>query len=72
MQSMRNTFSELGEPGMRFLNAEQIRIIDEALRSLGDFGELRLVVEKGRLRFLVTQKSYDALKVSPGAFEPME
>jgi hypothetical protein len=44
-------------------------MIDEALRSLGDFGELRLVVEKGRLRFLVTQKSYDAYKLKPGSFD---
>jgi hypothetical protein len=42
-------------------------MIDEALCSLGDYGEVRLVVEKGRLRFLVTQKSYDALKWYPGS-----
>jgi hypothetical protein len=41
-------------------------MIDEALSSLGEFGEVRLVVEKGHLRFLVTQKSYDALKWQPG------
>jgi hypothetical protein len=28
---------------------------------------LRLIVEKGRLRFLVTQKSFDALKWKPGS-----
>lgn len=52
----------------RFLDAEQIRLIDEALGSLGEFGELRLIVEKGHLRFLVTQKSFDAYKVKPGQF----
>lgn len=41
-------------------------MIDEALCSLGDYGEVRLVVEKGYLRFLITQKSYDALKWYPG------
>lgn len=41
-------------------------MIDEALRSLGEYGEVRLVVEKGRLRFLITQKSYDTLKWQPG------
>lgn len=41
-------------------------MIDEALRSLGEYGEVRLVVEKGRLRFLVTEKSYDTLKWQPG------
>jgi hypothetical protein len=44
-----------------------VQMIDEALRSLGEFGEVRLVVEKGRLRFLVTQKSYDTYKWHPGA-----
>jgi hypothetical protein len=53
----------------QFLNSEQVMMIDEALRSLGDFGEVRLVVEKGRPRFLVTQKSYDALKIKPGSFQ---
>jgi hypothetical protein len=41
-------------------------MIDEALCSLGDYGEVRLVVEKGRLRYLVTQKSLDVLKWQPG------
>lgn len=48
------------------IELHQISMIDEALGSLGDYGELRLIVEKGRLRFLVTQKSYDALKWQPG------
>jgi hypothetical protein len=50
----------------RFLTQRQISMIDEALASVGDFGEVRLVVQKGRLRFLVTQKSYDALQWQPG------
>ena len=49
-----------------FLLPRHIQMIDEALRSLGEFGEVRLVVEKGRLRFLVTQKSYDTFKWQPG------
>ncbi len=51
---------------LRFLNAKQVSMIDEALSSLGDYGEVRLVVEKGKLRFLATQKSFDALKWEPG------
>ena len=51
---------------LRFLHPEQIVMIDEALAALDDFGEIRLIVEKNRLRFLVTQKSYDALKWQPG------
>ena len=57
-----------------FLLPRHIQMIDEALRSLGEYGEVRLVVEKGHLRFLVTQKSYDTLKWQPGIivkdFEP--
>jgi hypothetical protein len=41
-------------------------MIEEALRSLGAFGEVRLMVEKGRLRFIVTSKSYDVLRYYPG------
>jgi len=51
----------------RFLNPDQIAMIDEALGSLGQYGEVRLVVEKGRLRFLVTQKSIDTFKWQPGS-----
>jgi hypothetical protein len=51
---------------LNFLSQRQVEMIDEALAALGDYGELRLVVEKGRLRFLITQKSFDALKWRPG------
>jgi hypothetical protein len=53
-----------------FLDPVQISMVDEALASLGDYGEVRLVVEKGRLRFLITQKSYDALRWQPGTLSP--
>ena len=56
-------------PTMRFLTARQVAMIDEALSSLGEFGELRLVVERGRLRFLVTHQSFDALKWHPGGIK---
>ena len=49
------------------LQPRHIAMIEEALRAVGDYGEVRLVVEKGRLRFLITQKSFDALKWHPGA-----
>ena len=54
------------QDGERFLSPIQVAMIDEALRSLGDYGELHLIVEKGRLRFLVTHKSIDTLKWRPG------
>ncbi len=62
--------SELkSNPILSFLNQRQVKMIDEALSALGDYGELRLVVEKGRLRFIVTQKSFDALKWQPGTMD---
>jgi hypothetical protein len=50
----------------QFLTPDQVTMIDEALISLGEYGELRLVVERGRLRFVVTHKSFDVAKWSPG------
>lgn len=52
---------------LTFLNHRQVVMIDEALSALGEYGEVRLIVERGRLRFLVTQKSFDALKWEPGS-----
>lgn len=60
----RNRDDDLGS--LTFLSPGQVMMIDEALKALGDYGEIRLIIEKGRLRFLVTQKSIDALKWHPG------
>ena len=62
----REDYPETKTSSYRFLKQSQIAMIDEALCSLGEFGEVRLVVEKGRLRFLVTQRSFDAYKWKPG------
>ena len=51
---------------LKFLALSQIPMIDEALAAVGEFGEVRLIVERGRLRFVVTQKSFDAQKWQPG------
>ncbi len=53
---------------LKVMEFYQISMVDEALSAVGDFGEVRLIVEKGRLRFIITQKSYDALKWQPGVF----
>ena len=52
-------------PVLNCLTHLQVELIDEALAEVRDFGEVRLVVNKGRLRYLVLQKSYDALHESP-------
>ena len=39
---------------LSFLDQHQVKMIDEALSALGDYGELRLIVEKGRLRLEIS------------------
>ena len=56
-------------PNMANLSRKDILMIDEAIASIGEFGEVRLVVEKGRLRYIVIQKSHDALKYEAGDFQ---
>jgi len=51
------------------LEKREIKMIEEALAKLGDFGEVRLAIEKGRLPHVVTQRSYDPLKWSPGQMQ---
>ncbi len=51
---------------LKFLDLHQVEMIDEALSSLDGFGEVRLILQKGKLRFVVTQQSHDALKWQPG------
>jgi len=76
MQEKRKNVKAISDDGKvyetRFLEIQQLSMIDEALCSLGDFGEVRLVVEKGRLRFLVTQQSYDALNWKSGTMPRQE
>jgi hypothetical protein len=48
------------------LSDHQIELIDQAISSVSEYGEVHLIVEKGNLRFLVTQKSFDVLKWRSG------
>ena len=57
---------------LRFLGRSQIEMIDEALEVVGLFGEVQLIVEKGRLRFVVTKNSYDALNWHPDSMRAQE
>ncbi len=47
------------------LTAEQIKLIDRALTEVGDFGEVRLIVEKGRLRFIQRVTSEEVAVTTP-------
>lgn len=67
MQKTEIVNSDNESYALKFLDFTQIPMLDEALHSIGDYGELRLIVERGRLRFVVTQKSYDALNWQPGS-----
>ena len=50
---------------LKVLNQEQVKMIDEALVEIGDFGEVRVVVNDGKFRFLILQKSFDAINMTP-------
>jgi hypothetical protein len=38
--------------GLMCLDAEQIKRIDKALTEIGDFGEVRLIKARGKIRFI--------------------
>jgi hypothetical protein len=59
----------LSEAELEFLTLDQIKMIDEALHSVEKFGEVRLVVDNNRLRFVVCQNSYDAIAFKPGQIQ---
>lgn len=47
---------------LTFLTPREVYLIDRLLSSVGDFGEVRLTVRDGKLRFVSTTKSYDAFR----------
>ena len=51
------------------LSDRQIRQIERALAALGDYGEVRLIKEKGRLRFIQTVTS-EAVWDAPDSAHP--
>ena len=48
---------------LQVLTPEQILKVDQALASIGPFGEVRLVKVKGRVRFIQRLESQDILQV---------
>lgn len=38
--------------GIKKLTAEQVKQIDELLSSLGEFGEIRLIIQRGVLKYV--------------------
>jgi hypothetical protein len=51
-------FVELDSP-LRFLSAKEIAMIDDFLSAIDKRGELKLVVHKGRLRFVTRTQDYE-------------
>ncbi len=47
---------------LKKLNVDQIRRIDALLASLGDYGEIHLIVQHGELRYINKVESYRAWK----------
>ena len=60
-QSTGNQNQE-ADKGLKFLTPRQVRMIDDLLQSIGDFGEVHLEVRNGKLRFASRTESIDALK----------
>ncbi len=48
--------------GLKKLTVDQIRRIDSLLASLGDYGEVHLIVQHGELRYINKVESYKAWK----------
>ena len=51
------------------LTPGQVRAIDRALASIGGFGQVRIVKNKGRVRFIETLVSRDLLKIGRNGWE---
>ncbi len=51
----------VGAKALSFLTPEQVEQIDELLASLGEYGELRLIVQHGELRYMNRVESHRAL-----------
>lgn len=50
---------------LKKLTLEQIKHIDEMLASLGEYGEVHLVVQHGELRYINKIESFKAWKNKP-------
>ena len=51
---------EVGSLKLKKLTPEQIEEIDEYLASVGDYGEIHLIVQNGELRYINTVTSHKA------------
>jgi len=59
----RHSLTKSGLPfnlRLEFLTPEQITRIDEVLATVGEYGEVHLIIQKGELRFINKVESYKA------------
>jgi hypothetical protein len=56
----------LGGLKLKKLSLEQVRRIDEILASIGDYGEVHLVIQHGELRYINRVQSYKAWNTGEG------
>ncbi len=61
-QNVKQKDNSLNGLKLRFLSPEQIRQIDETLASIGEYGEIHLVVQHGELRYVNKVESVKAWK----------
>lgn len=50
---------------LKKLTPEQVKHIDEVLASLGDYGEVHLIMQHGELRYINKVESFNARKNEP-------
>jgi hypothetical protein len=50
---------------LKKLTLDQIKHIDEVLASVGDYGEVRLIIQHGELRYINKVESFNARKSEP-------
>jgi len=58
----RSTYVTLSGQKFKKLTLEQVKQIDEALASIGDFGEVHLILQHGELKYINKVESQKAWK----------
>ncbi len=60
----------VGGLNLKRLDLDQVRHIDDLLASLGDYGEVHLIVQHGELRYINRVESYKAWRTGEPSRPP--